>query len=425
MNRLSATCLLLLLVVEASSGQRPRVSPKRLAVDVVSVQRGPQLYGAVLAGNATEGLTMAVERSWLEKTWPRYYRDLAAGERALATAASEGLRGRVEQWRRSRNGDANLVLFLQQETARLHGAKEDEVEKPASQFVLIELAADEVRNLYRQPPPQRRVAEVAWALRITNVTTRTVNSLRREIEKREVDLSKAPDLTDRFGSLPQSDTQWAARVALVEFRLRKKLTFQGEGEYVARTGSGADKVDLTDLVNQIVGQQLGAQITDILGGAADKRPKKEAWRTKVIREAEYEGVRGFLVSRLQREFRRTEKGFTFPDEAVVELSFFARMPDRSWRVIWHHQEKRAAHAVDPRRVEEVAAAPRVRSVLEVVKRLGLAGNKKVVDRLMAFGAATMTAQEAANLAFQRFLLTHSKQLDGPPLVLAQPPRRRR
>ena len=129
MNRLSATCLLLLLVVEASSGQRPRVSPKRLAVDVVSVQRGPQLYGAVLAGNATEGLTMAVERSWLEKTWPRYYQDLAAGERALATAASEGLRGRVERWRRSRNGDANLVLFLQQETARLHGAKEDEVEK--------------------------------------------------------------------------------------------------------------------------------------------------------------------------------------------------------------------------------------------------------------------------------------------------------
>ena len=185
MNRLSATCLLLLLVVEASSGQRPRVSPKRLAVDVVSVQRGPQLYGAVLAGNATEGLTMAVERSWLEKTWPRYYRDLAAGELALATAASEGLQGRVEKWRRSRSGDANLVLFLQQEASRLRGAKGGEDEAPASQFVLIELAADEVRNLYRQPPPQRRVAEVAWALRIANVTTRTVNSLRREIEKRE------------------------------------------------------------------------------------------------------------------------------------------------------------------------------------------------------------------------------------------------
>ncbi len=423
MNRLSATCLLLLLVVEVSSGQRPRVSPKRLAVDVVSVQRGPQLYGAVLAGNATDGLTMAVERSWLEKTWPRYYRDLAAGELALATAASEGLQGRVEKWRRSRSGDANLVLFLQQEASRLRGAKEGEDEAPASQFVLIELAAGEVRNLYRQPPLQRRVAEVAWALRIANVTTRTVNSLRREIEKREVDLSKTPDLTDRFGKLPQNETQWAARVALVEFRLRKKLTFQGEGEYVARTGSGADKVDLTDLVNQIVGQQLGAQITDILGGDVDKRPK-EAWRTKVIREAEYEGVRGFLVSRLQREFRRTEKGFMFPDEAVVELSFFARMPDRSWRIIWHHREKRAARAVDPRRVEEVAAAPRVRSVLEVVKKIGLAGNKKVVDRLMAFGAATMTAQEGANLAFQRFLLTHSKQLDGPLLVLAPPPRRR-
>lgn len=424
MNRLSGTCLLLLLVVGPSPAQRPRVSPKRLAVDVVSVQRGPQLYGAVLAGNATEGLTMAVERGWLEKTWPRYYRDLAAGERALATAAREGLQSRVDQWRRSRSGDANLVLFLEQESTRLRGAKEAEGEPPVSQFVLIELATDEVRNLYRQPPQQRRVAEVAWALRIANVTTRTVNSLRREIEKREVDLSKAPDLTDRFGRLPQSETQWASRIALVEFRLRKKLTFQGEGEYVARTGSGAEKVDLTDLVNQIVGQQLGAQITDILGGDVDKRPK-EAWRTKVIREAEYEGVRGFLVSRLQREFRRTEKGFAFPDEAVVELSFFAKMPDRSWRVIWHHQEKRAARAVDPRRTEEVAAAPRVRSVLEVVKKLGLAGNKKVVDRLMAFGAATMTAQEAGNLAFQRFLLTHSKRLDGPLLVLTQPPRRTR
>ena len=425
MNRLSVTCLLLLLVVGSSSGQRPRVSPKRLAVDVVSVRGGPQLYGAVLSGSPTEGLTLAVERVWLEKTYPRYYRELAAGERALATAAHEGLDRRIEQWRRSRSGDANLVLYLKQERDRLLAAKEDVAAPPASQFVLIELSADEVRNCYRQPPQQRRIAAVAWALRIDNVTTRTVNSLRRDIEKREVDLAKAPDLTDRFGTLPQNDVQWAARVALVEFRLRKKLTFQGEGEYVARTGSGAEKVDLTDLVNQIVGQQLGAQITDILGGDVDKRPKKEAWRTKVIREAEYEGVRGFLVSRLQREFRRTEKGFVFPDEAVVELSFFAKMPDRAWRVIWRHGEKRAARTVDPRRAEEVAAAPRVRSVLEVVKKLGLAGNKKVVDRLMAFGAATMTAQEAGNLAFQRFLLNHSQRLDGPPLILATPPRRAR
>ena len=66
-----------------------------------------------------------------------------------------------------------------------------------------------------------------------------------------------------------------------------------------------------------------------------------------------------------------------------------------------------------------------RQSLEVVRKLGLAGNKKVVDRLMAFGAATMTAQEAGNLAFQRFLLTHSKRIDGPLLVLAQSPRRKR
>ncbi|MAV37093.1 MAG: hypothetical protein CMJ59_16740 [Planctomycetaceae bacterium] len=423
MKRLLANCLVLLLTSGLATGQRPRGSPKRLAVDVVSVKGGPQLFGAVLSRSADGGLTMAVERAWLEKTYPRYYQELAAGERALATAAREGLTRRIERWQRRRSEDANLVLFLREQAQQV--AKPlDAAAATTSQFVMIELAAGEVRNVFRQPPRQRRIAELAWALRLDNVTTRTANHLQRELQKREVDVAKAPQLADRFGTLPQGEQEWAARMALVEFRLRKKLTFQGEGEYVARTGSGADKVDLNDLVNQIVGQQLGAQITDILGGDVAKRPKVE-WRKKVIREAEYEGVSGFMVSRLMRDFRRTDKGFVFPDAAVVELSFFAKMPDRSWRVVWRHQEKRVARTVDPRRAEAVAAAPRVRTVMEFMKKLGLAGNEKVVDSLLAFGAATMAAQEAGNLAFGRLLLRHTQQLDGPPLTLAAAPRVKR
>ena len=240
MKRLLANCLVLLLTSGLATGQRPRGSPKRLAVDVVSVKGGPQLFGAVLSRSADGGLTMAVERAWLEKTYPRYYQELAAGERALATAAREGLTRRIERWQRRRSEDANLVLFLREQAQQV--AKPlDAAAATTSQFVMIELAAGEVRNVFRQPPRQRRIAELAWALRLDNVTTRTANHLQRELQKREVDVAKAPQLADRFGTLPQGEQEWAARMALVEFRLRKKLTFQGEGEYVARTGSGADK----------------------------------------------------------------------------------------------------------------------------------------------------------------------------------------
>ena len=102
MKRLLANCLVLLLTSGLATGQRPRGSPKRLAVDVVSVKGGPQLFGAVLSRSADGGLTMAVERAWLEKTYPRYYQELAAGERALATAAREGLTRRIERWQRRR-----------------------------------------------------------------------------------------------------------------------------------------------------------------------------------------------------------------------------------------------------------------------------------------------------------------------------------
>src|SRR5262249_26288094 len=150
-------------------------------------------------------------------------------------------------------------------------------------------------------------------------------------------------------SLPprrQNEAAWAARRAIVEYRFRKPLDFQGTGDVVVRTGDAPKAADLGQMIDGIL-KSVGG---DALGGLAEppatgppRKPPRTGgpankWLTAASQTAEADGVDGFRVTRVNQDLAAKR--------AAVETLFVARLPDGQWRTIWQRTE--SADASKPR-----------------------------------------------------------------------------
>ena len=90
-------------------GQTPK-SPSRLGVDRVRLADDRWLYGFVLKADDS-GLLVAVERAWMQVTYPDLYTQQLLNEQAAQEAATKQLVGRVKAWMQNRAADQLLVRF--------------------------------------------------------------------------------------------------------------------------------------------------------------------------------------------------------------------------------------------------------------------------------------------------------------------------
>jgi len=388
-------------------GQKPSQPPTRLGVDVVSLRGGPQLYGAVTYQN-DQVLRMAVERVWLEKTYPKFFEQQIKIEKAEAIVAARKLKERIDLWKESRANDENLVLFLDREIQRLKAAwqaSQQNAEAPA-QFVIVEVPRDRVRSLYLQPAERKQVALLAWRERLDRVTTRTATNLAMELKERGVEAPQQPvDLSDRLPTNQlQSDRAWAAKVALIEYRLRKKVGFQGTGEFLARTGDGAEEVNLAEMMQVVLKQQIEQQLNALLQPPR-RQAKSNAWLAKASEQADRLEVSGFRVSRLNKNMLNKT--------VEVTASFVARMPDERWEIVWEHTQSRNLNQVKADQKDQVANAPRINEMLALLKNAGIANADQQVQEALAYGAVTKDALDDANEAFLEFASRYGAQVDAP------------
>lgn len=419
--------------------QTPTLAPARLAVDSVLIKGGPRLYGLIIGKNEDGSVAIAVERAWLEKTYRKFHRDETALENDVARAVREKTLERLGAWTAGRAADKNLLLFLEEERKRL-AATDGERPSPA-QFVVIQVPAEKVGNMFRQPAERRQIGMLAFRERLKDVTTRSASSLGKELDGLSIDRRQQADLSDRVPPMLEGERSWAARVALVEYRLRKQLNFQGAGRLLERTGDGAAPVDFDKLLQAVFEEQTADQLAELkallgtdLGGPA-KPPRDTAkpardtagkadWIMKAVRLAEQDGVTGFRVARLTKEAagrREGNRAFTeFLPMIAVEMQFFAKMPGGEWILIWGESFQADATKVSAEAREEVAAAPEVKRITELLSKAGL-GDEGRLEKAIAFGAATKTALDEAHVTFGKMLLASTRQLDGPPIPLPESP----
>lgn len=417
-------CGLLLAAPPRTQGKAaPRPRPPRAAqsndsaVDQVQVRQGPKLRGAILNRTARGDITIAVERTWLEQAAPDYFAQLTSQEVTEARTAWQELQVRLAEWRRRHAGEERLLAYIEAEEQR--AAQElRRLEPPEArlreQFVIIDLAARQVEQFQAQSAERRQIALVAWREQLADVATRSAESLSQELASLGIEAAaERINLGDRLPIRRQSDREWQARRAILEYVERQSLDYQGTRDLLVRTDAGQDRPDLAALLTQTMQSQLTSVLDDLLndGGAGPRRrPTPAKGLEKAQREAgelKIDGLRGTVLTLDVDQL-----------QASVDQVFQARLENGRWITAWNTREIQKSGGGDDEQRRRIRNDPQVKQALELLKSTGLAADD-AVETALGVGSATMTAQERANAAFAQFLGLYRHHAEGPPLFLPE------
>ncbi len=406
----SITLAIILLPTTGSAltAQTKPVPISQLTVDAIGLKSGKVIRGVIASAPPKGPIIVATERQWLQKHLPDLFLKATAAETELQKQANHQLIERLNKRLAAPVEQPGLAFFLKQELERA----ESQREKPpaAPQFVWLELERDTISRISPAPVDRKRIAMWAFSEYLPNVESRDQQDLQKELTQRKVDFTaNPPDLSDRVGPRPQSDHEWAARMAVVEYTLGKPLDFQGTGDLLIRTDGNQQAIDLAPLLTRTLNSQVDSLLKELTGEPRSASPTTENkdWLKSATKSADAESVRGLRATRVEVQ--------TDGLKAVVQTAFSARMPDGSWEVIWSHRESQDGTKPRPDAEAKITKDPRIQQITDTVKSLGTGGDDQI-RQAIRFGAATMAAQQAADSRFFEFRDRHTKHLDGPPLI---------
>ena len=394
------------------NAQQKPVSGHSPVVDVVSLKSGRSLRGAITAQQPNGSLTIVVSNEWLHSTNPAL----------AATALKENAESRKAGWIQTRDrilerlkapvDSPHLTFFLKQELERIEQQIADP-NPPDPDFLWIDVRHETISKVARVSPERQHLAAIAWSERLAHVETRDVASLQKELTNRGVNLESVPDLSDRLPSRMQTEEEWGARLAVVEYSLGTSLDFQGMGDTLARVRDGKP-VALGEILPKLLQQQLNTLLADL---APDLRPPTQPkgnsdWLNSATRIAEQEKVRGFRVTRLELDATALK--------VTVETRFVAQIGDGKWKTVWLSKVAEDGAKARPQQEARIEQDPQLKSVIEATRSLGLA-DADALKRAIRIGAATMSAQQTSDSTFAGFRERYTRHLDGPPLTLVNAP----
>lgn len=396
-----------------AAADRPNPPVQQRAVDMAALVGGQRIFGMLASPPGDDKVVFLVQRQWLQTHQRELYHAATAGEDERRKQAWKELQQRLLAWRERRTEPRVFVGFLDRSLREVE-AQLASPNKPVepSQLLLLELPKAKVRNSYLQPPEVRRLLGLAWQERLENAEDLAVDEISAQLKARGVDVQRAqPDLSDGFDIQPQTDRQWAAKVAVVEFEILGVPHYEGTGGVLVRAGDDQHRPKVGDLVGSLLQDQLGGALGDLLGGAGGVAPKDRHREAidKALASAAADGFRGVRVTYLDQDLANRR--------VTVDDRFFARMPDDSWQGIWQQSATPDATDASKDDDERLAADPQVAEIMNAVKGLGLDANQDLFKPALRFGAITQQAMQATDREMAQFLLKNTRRLTGPPMVV--------
>lgn len=384
-------------------------SQTTMAVDVIVLKSGRTLRGLITHQDVKTGLTLILSREWLQRAQPA----------TAAMVVKDNTESQHQSWTEARDrisdslkADAYppaIVFFLKQELERLEGLVADPT-KVELDFLLYEVRPEAISKVIRADGERRRIAAHAWVAKLHNVETRDVASLRKELASLGVKIElPSQEMIARLPARLQSDLEWAARMALLEYTLGEELNFQGMGDILTEVKVG-EPPDFSGLVPQLLQQQVKSLLNELSQDSVktDKSSEETIWLTKAIQQAEKGQRRGFRVTRLELD----------PDgpRVRVESRFLVKVREGDWRSLWSLSDVEDASRPRPQLEARIEEDPQVKSITHGLDSLGMA-DAESLRRAVRFGAATMSAQQRVDADFAVFRDKFAPYLDRPPLHL--------
>lgn len=415
--------------ISSSQAQLPSSSKKSLVVDEVITTDGKRFYGIILSNSNRDGLTIMIRRDWLEKTHRDLFQAHVAKESEKEIHAMTNHLFRLEAWWKSRKENSELVAFVDREMERIEKQRESKQknQNPELQpFTLINFPVAELQKVYQQSQERHQIAGIAWKHNIDRVTTRSVKAIQRELESKNIDWRKESfDLSDKLpSSQEQSEEQWSARVALIEYQLCQPLDFQGTGSMLLRIEPGQANLrpgDINAMMKQLMNSNMQSNLSSLLSGnplfkelgigsnlQSNNSKQESDWWRSAAEVAESEKINGFLTARVINEIGG--------NDARVELCFFAYIKPGQWIEVIKIESRASHKDVNAAEVDRINNDPQVEGLLDIVRGLGL-GSGVIIDKAIRHGAATKLALDESKEEFYKFLERHVKHSDSPPLQI--------
>jgi len=408
--RLFATLLVLaansvVLLAQAPSAGAPL---SQIAVDVVTLKTGPALRGAIVERHPAGAVTLVCSAGWLQQHAPRIHDQQLAVYRADQPRICRDVLERIAEWLPQTAPGSRLQIFLMQEQARLTEVSQ-RPEVPPPEFFWITLTADEISKIRVAPPDRQGIALRAWHEHLPEVESRRYTALVKELEARKISLTgPPPDLSDHLPALRQSDEEWTARQAIVEYALTQPLDLQGLGTKLIPVQPG-EAVNWAQLLPDILEQELQRLTAEVLEQPPLPQADPQAWLNVAVSIAKQEQVRGFRVTRLVSHNST---------EVTVASQFVARRPGDTWKIVWSDLQVARVDQRQPALEAQLADDPQIKAVLQVVTAVSPDASSQVQAALQT-GAATHHALTASNAAFFRFQDRYLRHLDRPYLPIPQ------
>ena len=253
--------LISLIPFSAWGDQKP-AGQGNSVVDSVALKSGRTLRGLIVRQDPKASLLLIVSRQWFVNSNPA----------AATTAIKENTEAQRLGWTQTRQrivdrqkvGDQppGMTFFLNSELQRLDRLLEEP--QPAElEFLWIEIRPAAISKVSRASDERRQLAAHAWNAKLPNVETTDAASLHKELLARGVNPDlPAHDFTDRLPVRPQSDEEWAARLALIEHTLVEPLNFQGMGDVLTRVNDG-QAASLSEVIPQLLQQQVQSLLKEL------------------------------------------------------------------------------------------------------------------------------------------------------------------
>lgn len=386
--------------------QAPAVPESQLVVDVVTLKSGLKLRGAVVERDTNGDLRFVCSTSWLRQHAAALYQQQVRDyQQQLPQIIAENLE-RIDAWLPETSPGSRIQIFLQQERARLKHDL-DIAEPRLPEFCWLTLLAEDITKFRSPSKESQRIALWAWHEHLPDVESRSAAALKRELEGRQISLAgPAPDLSEQLPPLPQTEEEWAARRALLEYALQKPLDLQGMGTklYVTEPGKA---VDIGTLLPDILSREVKRLTDDLLGLPAAAPEPDQAWRMNAIRLAHQQLVHGVRVTRLL---------ISGSNQIRIESDFLAEISPDHWETIWSDAQQGDPHVRRPDLEAQIANDPQLKKILEAVTAISPDAEAQL-QTAMQVGSATQVALAASNAAFFRFRDRYLRHLDRPYLPL--------
>ncbi len=361
-----------------------------------------RVYGILISRDATS-VKFLVRRDWLKKNDTKLH-DASINEIVTKQRDQhQKHQDRISKWLQEPPADPRIRLFLEDELNRI---KENKFNIDDYPCLLLEVPQAKVKRLMTQSDEQRQLGLAAIVGQMEHVETKSAKGILRQMQQDGIQssvslataLKLAPPVFDQ-------DLDWPVRRRLIEARYEEVPELVLAGSKWLASDANRDAGLAGEILAGLAGDSSNNVVDQLLNPQPKQasKPDEREWLKTGVKSADEKKLTAVRLSRLVPPVSVFE--------AKLESALLIKVGN-NWKMVWHSREVRRPQQVNERVEQQIAEAPEIKQMLDLVGKLGVVTDE-LRKKIITFGAMNKLAKSALDQEAQSFLTNATQSIDQP------------